>query len=187
MTSTIHRQEAALECLELALEPIIQALLVGPTNQTEVTFYKHKSRTLYGDRASISRPCVIVQHFRRSSGDVPQIAGPYPYLGRVGAAIYVETPISISVPDGGGLESDYSGRDTLLQPICYELEEWFRNNHSLPVPDSVRYEGGDPNNAEVFPYDALDLRTPADFAASPRTREYETAVYYPIIEFIEVQ
>lgn len=187
MTVGLSRHEAALECLELALEPIVAAMLVGPNEDQAVNFYKHKSQTLSKDRASIQRPCVIVQHFRRGSAHLPQIAGPYPYLARVGAAVYVEAPLSVSVSLGAGSYEEYSGRDTMLQPICYTLEEWFRDNASVTVPDAVRYVGGNPANTEVFPYDAIDIRAGAEFVSNPRDREYETAVYYPILEFIEVQ
>lgn len=179
--------DAATEVLEHSLRPIIMALRVGVNFDTPVNFYSYKELSPDMDRDHVVRPAVIVAQKNIGDGQHAQIAGPWPGISRVGIAIYIETPISVTVQTSETASETVGGRDTLLQPITRSVESWFKSNPALAVPNSIRYLDGDITAEQVFPYDRLDMRRANPFRLALRQREYEGFVYYPIIEFLEVQ
>lgn len=179
--------DAATEVLEHSLRPVIMALMVGPNLHTQVNFYSYKELSPDMDRDNVNRPAVIVAQKNIGDGERAQIAGPWPVIGRQGIAIYVETPISVTEQVSATQIDSYGGRDTILQPITRAIESWFKSHPALRVPASIRYQDGNPALEEYFPYDAIDMRRANPFRLALRQREYEGFVYYPILEFLEVQ
>lgn len=179
--------DAATEVLEHSLRAMVMALAVGPASDQPVNFYSYKELSSEMDRDKVERPAVIVAQKNIADGQRGQIAGPWPVIGRVGIAIYIETPISVTVPISDTQSVTDGGRDTLLQPITRAIEAWFKSHPALRVPASIRYLDGDVNGEELFPYDCIDMRRANPFRLALRQREYEGFVYYPILEFLEVQ
>lgn len=175
------------EALEFSLRPIIMALGVGPDGDIPVNFYSYKALSADMDRDNVKRPAVIVRQKNIGDGDRGQIAGPWPVISRVGIAIYVETPISMTVPVGPNESETFGGRDNLLQPITRAVESWFKAHPAILIPTALQYLDGDVTGERVFPYDAIDMRRANPFRLSLAQREYEGFVYYPILEFLEVQ
>jgi len=178
--------DACMETLDYSLQPVVEALRVGPLADTPVNYYSYKSLSYNMDKNNVSRPAVVVSYRNIPNGTGSRIAGPYYMITRVGAVIYVEAPISVSVEDSSTIDT-YGGREYMLQPITRAVENWIRSNPALVVPDVVRYVDGDDSNAELFPYDTLDLRWDNPFRLSLRRDEYERFTYFLIIEYLEVQ
>ena len=182
--------EAMMECLEHALyadfgvvEDGDKNLLAGGfTLKKPVRYYGYKDLSLMAERSEIIRPCMIVVTQELPDGDVPRMAGSdYPFIARCGVVVYLEAPLAFK--DG---DSEYGGRDELLNPMSDALSTWVKAHPSILVPDAVRYEDGDPDNPVVFKHDAIDVRMHSPYRVRARRNQYERISYYLVLETLEV-